>query len=38
MMVGTRGKNGEKCNAKKDAERETILWEKKRMTKNEMAG
>jgi hypothetical protein len=37
-MVGTRGKTGGKCNAKKDAERETVLWEKKRTTKNEMAG
>jgi hypothetical protein len=37
-MVGTFGKNGGKCNDKKDAERETVIWEKKRTTKNEMAG
>jgi hypothetical protein len=35
---GTCGKNGGKFNAKKDAERETVLWEKKRTTKNKMAG
>jgi hypothetical protein len=36
-MVGTHGKNEGKCNAKKDAERETVLWGK-RMTRNEMTG
>jgi hypothetical protein len=37
-MVGKCGENGGKCNVKKDAERETVIWEKKRTTKNEMAG